>query len=141
MHRSPRAPSASALQLSTPPTTNVASAAPAAPVSRLCPRCLKSSRPYPLNLHERRRASAPLPCPTSSGKPNKWQLIPRSSWRQRKLLAPQPANASPRDGAIPGVACPPAHSSVPAVHAYAPGPHARSRPTRSRCQTDFLMAP
>jgi hypothetical protein len=68
----------------------------------------------------------------SSGKTNKWQLIPRSSWRQRKLLAPQPANASPYDGAIPCVAYPLAHSSAPAVHACAPGPHARSWPTRSR---------
>jgi hypothetical protein len=42
---------------------------------------------------------------------------------------PQPANASPRDGAIPGVACPPAHISAPVVHACAPvaGPGPRGR--------------
>jgi hypothetical protein len=42
---------------------------------------------------------------------------------------PQPVNASPRDGAIPGVACPPAHISAPVVHACAPvaGPGPRGR--------------
>ncbi|ONL97918.1 4-alpha-glucanotransferase DPE2 [Zea mays] len=67
MHRSPRAPSASALQLSTPPTTNVASAAPAAPAARLCPRCLKFRAPTPSTSMNAVAPAPPSPAPRVLG--------------------------------------------------------------------------